>query len=88
LKYAGIWQFGSLPEDAQDALAKTGWIEKDENQEQTTPLFVDFGRQDIEGIVQGAVSEETFADERSKQVFLFRFKLFNFELIHNGWNHF
>ncbi len=69
---AGIWQFGNLPGDAQDALAKTGWIEKDESEDSAST--VDFARSDIESIVQRAVDDETFADDRSKEVFS---KIFN-----------
>jgi hypothetical protein len=64
---SGIWQFGNLPQDAQDALAKTGWIEKDSDAAEDTPNL-EFDRSDIEVIVQRAVADETFADERSKEV--------------------
>jgi NACalpha-BTF3-like transcription factor len=67
---AGIWQFGALPKDAQDALSKTGWIEKEEAEEaESTPSIIEFDRADIEIIVERAVADETFADERSKEVF-------------------
>jgi hypothetical protein len=68
---AGIWQFGALPQDAQDALAKTGWIEKEEAEAPDTesnPTTIEFDRSDIEIIVERAVADEIFADERSKEV--------------------
>ena len=67
----GIWQFGGLPQDAQDALAKTGWIdEKAEDSAPTSTEFpnLNFDRADIEAIVERAVADEVFADERSKEV--------------------
>lgn len=57
-----------MPQDAQDALAKTGWIEKDSDAAEDTPNL-EFDRSDIEVIVQRAVADETFADERSKEMF-------------------
>jgi hypothetical protein len=72
LNAAGIWQFGALPKDAQDALAKTGWIEKEEaesSETESTTSTIEFDRADIEIIVERAVADEIFADERSKEVF-------------------
>ncbi len=68
---AGIWQFGALPKDAQDALSKTGWIEKDEAEvpeTESTTSTIEFDRADIEIIVERAVADEIFADDRSKEV--------------------
>ena len=63
----GIWQGGELPEEAQEALQRVGWVEgKDDPAADALPAFT---REDIPFIVQQAVADETFADERSKDMF-------------------
>ena len=58
---------GELPEEAQEALQRVGWVEgKDDPAADALPAFT---REDIPFIVQQAVADETFADERSKDMF-------------------
>mmetsp|Transcript_16107 Transcript_16107/g.32251 ORF Transcript_16107/g.32251 Transcript_16107/m.32251 type:complete len:378 (-) Transcript_16107:238-1371(-) len=68
----GIWQ-GGMSGEAKEALARVGWVDGDEEGGETASDGGDgaaeFGRDDIETIVQRAVAEETFVDERSKEMF-------------------
>ncbi|EKX33707.1 hypothetical protein GUITHDRAFT_147725 [Guillardia theta CCMP2712] len=60
----GIWQ-GDLPDEAQEALARVGWVEDNKGGDEER-----IAREDIEKIVERVTAEETFADERSKLMFM------------------
>jgi len=72
----GIWQMG-VGKEASEALASVGWADADEvdNEESVAEEgskvkeLPRFEREDIEGLVAKAVAAETFADERSKEMF-------------------
>eukprot|EP00291_Cryptomonas_curvata_P017800 CAMPEP_0172155126 /NCGR_PEP_ID=MMETSP1050-20130122/2444_1 /TAXON_ID=233186 /ORGANISM="Cryptomonas curvata, Strain CCAP979/52" /LENGTH=94 /DNA_ID=CAMNT_0012823973 /DNA_START=250 /DNA_END=532 /DNA_ORIENTATION=+ len=57
-------------EGRKDALAKTGWIEKEEAEAALNSSTIEFDRADIEIIVERAVADEIFADDRSKEMFI------------------
>mmetsp|Transcript_37665 Transcript_37665/g.92574 ORF Transcript_37665/g.92574 Transcript_37665/m.92574 type:complete len:360 (-) Transcript_37665:183-1262(-) len=66
----GIWQFG-VSKEAGDALASVGWADASEEEGVTERLSIDsVQRSDVEALVQRAVDAETFADDRSKQMFI------------------
>jgi len=62
----GIWQAGELPSEATEALERVGWIDSQGDQDEAAPEFT---REDIAYMVQQAVADETFVDERSKEMF-------------------
>ena len=67
----GIWQ-GGVTGEAKEALARVGWMDGDDGEtastEGTTAAALEYTREDIETLVQRAVADETFADDRSKEV--------------------
>merc|ERR1711966_4199 len=68
----GIWQ-GGVTGEAKEALARVGWMDGDDGEtasmEGTTAAALEYTREDIETLVQRAVADETFADDRSKEMF-------------------
>jgi len=66
----GIWQ-GGVAGEAKEALARVGWVDGEDSQDKVSDAgpALEYTREDIETMVQRAVEDETFADERSKEMF-------------------